>query len=243
MNAEPLQIDVVTLFPAMFKGFSEESMMRRAVRLGAVRLQVVDLRDFAQDARRTADDRPYGGGPGMIMKPEPLFEAIEALRTPGARVILMTPSGRPFNQARARRLARERHLILVCGHYEGIDERVRQALATDELSIGDYVLTNGTLPAAVVVDAVVRLLPGVLGGGEAATQDESFSGTLLEHPQYTRPPEYRCMRVPAVLQSGEHAAVAEWKQSAAARLTARQRPDLLGRANDAEEGCETGSGE
>ena len=243
MNAEPLQIDVVTLFPAMFKGFSEESMMRRAVRLGAVRLQVVDLRDFAQDARRTADDRPYGGGPGMIMKPEPLFEAIEALRTPGARVILMTPSGRPFNQARARRLARERHLILVCGHYEGIDERVRQALATDELSIGDYVLTNGTLPAAVVVDAVVRLLPGVLGGGEAATQAESFSGTLLEHPQYTRPPECRGMRVPAVLQSGDHAAVAEWKQSAAARLTARQRPDLLGRANDAEEGCETGSGE
>ena len=243
MNAEPLQIDVVTLFPAMFKGFSEESMMRRAVRLGAVRLQVVDLRDFAQDARRTADDRPYGGGPGMIMKPEPLFEAIEALRTPGARVILMTPSGRPFNQARARRLARERHLILVCGHYEGIDERVRQALATDELSIGDYVLTNGTLPAAVVVDAVVRLLPGVLGGGEAATQAESFSGTVLEHPQYTRPPEYRGMRVPAVLQSGDHAAVAEWKQSAAARLTARQRPDLLGRANDAEEGCETGSGE
>ena len=243
MNAEPLQIDVVTLFPAMFKGFSEESMMRRAVRLGAVRLQVVDLRDFAQDARRTADDRPYGGGPGMIMKPEPLFEAIEALRTPGARVILMTPSGRPFNQARARRLARERHLILVCGHYEGIDERVRQALVTDELSIGDYVLTNGTLPAAVVVDAVVRLLPGVLGGGEAATQAESFSGTLLEHPQYTRPPEYRGMRVPAVLQSGDHAAVAEWKQSAAARLTARQRPDLLGRANDAEEGCETGSGE
>jgi tRNA (guanine37-N1)-methyltransferase len=241
VSAEPLQIDVVTLFPAMFKGFSEESMMRRAVRLGAVKLQVVDLRDFAQDARRTADDRPYGGGPGMVMKPEPLFEAVEALRTPGARVVLMTPSGKPFNQARARRLARERHLILVCGHYEGIDERVRQALATDELSIGDYVLTNGTLPAAVVVDAVVRLLPGVLGGGEAATRDESFTDALLEHPQYTRPPEYRGMRVPAVLQGGDHAAVAAWKQAAAERLTARRRPDLLpGRTGEADGGREAG---
>lgn len=227
MSGEPVQIDVITLFPAMFKGFIEESMMRRAARLGAARIELVDLRDFAQDSRRTADDRPYGGGPGMVMKPEPVFEAVESLRRPGTRVILMTPAGRRFDQAQARRLARERHLILVCGHYEGIDERVRQALVTDELSIGDYVLTNGALPAAVVVDAVVRLLPGVLGGGEAATRDESFTENLLEHPQYTRPPVFRGMRVPAVLQGGDHEAVAAWRRERALRATARRRPDLL----------------
>ena len=222
-----MQIDVITLFPAMFAGFIGESMMRRAVKMGAVAIRTVDLRDFAQDSRRTADDRPYGGGPGMVLKPEPVFEAVEALRTPGARVVLMTPSGRRFDQKVARQLARVEHLILICGHYEGVDERVRTALATDELSIGDYVLTNGTLPAAVVTDAVVRLLPGVLGGGAVATQDESFTGNLLEHPQYTRPAEFRGMRVPATLQSGDHGEVDAWKRSQARRKTARRRPDLL----------------
>jgi len=224
---EPLQIDVLTVFPGMLRGFLEESMLRRAAKQGAVVFRTVDLRDFARDARRTADDRPYEGGPGMIMKPEPWFEAIEAVRTPGARVILMTPSGVTFRQAEARRLARARHLIFVCGHYEGIDERVREALVTDELSIGDYVLTNGVLPAAVVVDAVVRLLPGVLGGGEEATRDESFTEDLLEYPQYTRPAVYRGMSVPAVLQGGNHAEVDAWRARQALDRTARRRPDLL----------------
>jgi len=225
--SDPLQIDVLTVFPGMLRGFLEESMLKRAVAMGAVIFRTIDLRDFAHDARRTADDRPYGGGPGMMMKPELWFEAIETLRTPGARVILMTPSGQTFRQAKARQLAQEKHLILVCGHYEGIDERVRDALVTDELSIGDYVLTNGVLPAAVVADAVVRLLPGVLGGGEAATQDESFTEPLLEFPQYTRPAIYRGMAVPDVLQSGNHAEVAAWRKGQALDRTARQRPDLL----------------
>lgn len=225
--SEPLLIDVLTVFPGMLRGFLEESMLKRAVAMGAVIFRTIDLRDFAHDARRTADDRPYGGGPGMIMKPELWVEAIETIRTPGARVILMTPSGRTFRQAEARQLAQEKHLILLCGHYEGIDERVRNALVTDELSIGDYVLTNGALPAAVVADAVVRLLPGVLGGGEAATQDESFTEPLLEFPQYTRPAVYRGMAVPDVLQSGNHAEVAAWRKGQALDRTARQRPDLL----------------
>ena len=223
----PLKIDVLTVFPGMLRGFLEESMLKRAAKQGAVDFRTVDLRDFAHDARRTADDRPYGGGPGMIMKPELWFEAIEAVRTPGARVILMTPSGKTFRQADARRLAKAKHLIFVCGHYEGVDERVREALVTDELSIGDYVLTNGVLPAAVIVDAVVRLLPGVLGGGEEATRDESFTEGLLEFPQYTRPAVYRGMAVPAVLQNGNHAGVDGWRARQALDRTARRRPDLL----------------
>ena len=231
MKGAPMRIDVVTLFPAMFNGFAGESMMKRAVRMGAVDIRMVDPRDFARDARRTVDDRPYGGGPGMLMKPEPLFEAIESVLTPDARVVLMAPSGKRFDQAAARRLSRERHLVFVCGHYEGIDERVRESLVTETLSIGDYVLTNGTLPAAVVVDAVVRLLPGVLGGGEEATREESFTTNLLEYPQYTRPPVYRGMRVPEVLQDGDHEKVAAWRKSKALGLTRKRRPDLLGEDN------------
>jgi len=222
----PLRIDVITIFPGMLRGFLEASMLKRAARSGAVDVRVVDLRDFAHDARRTADDRPYGGGPGMILKPEPLFEAVEAVRTPAARVILMTPQGRRFDQQAARELARAGHLIFVCGHYEGVDERVRTALVSDELSIGDYVLTNGVLPAAVVIDAVVRLQPGVLGGGPEATRDESFSEGLLEHPQYTRPPDFRGLRVPPVLLSGDHAEVAAWRHREALDRTMRRRPDL-----------------
>jgi tRNA (guanine37-N1)-methyltransferase len=165
----------------------------------------------------------------MVMKPEPLFEAVESVRRPESRVILMTPQGRTFNQGEAERLARESHLVFVCGHYEGVDERVRTGLATDELSIGDYVLTNGVLSAAVVIDATVRLLPGVLGAGEIATKEESFSSGLLEYPQYTRPPEYRGMRVPEVLLSGHHGEIERWRRAQAEKRTLTRRPDLLDR--------------
>lgn len=223
----PLSIDVVTIFPGMLKGFIEESMLKRAVGMGAVAFRSVDPRDFTKDRHRTTDDRPYGGGPGMVMKPEPLFEAAESVLTPGARVILMTPQGRRFDQALAAELAQEEHLVFLCGHYEGVDERVRESLVTDEVSIGDYVLTNGVLPAAVVIDAVVRLIPGVLGAGSEAVEDESFSSGMLEYPQYTRPPEYRGMYVPEILRSGDHGRIAAWRRAQARQRTIERRPELL----------------
>ncbi len=222
-----MRIDVITIFPGMLEGFLGESMVKRARDMGIVDLRTVQLRDFTHDRHRSVDDRPYGGGPGMVMKPEPIFDAVASLSAPDARVVLMSPQGRPFTQATARDLAAEEHLIFVCGHYEGVDERVREALVTDEISIGDYVLTNGVLPAAVVIDAVVRLLPGVLGAGEAGHQQESFSEGKLEHPQYTRPPEYRGMRVPEVLLSGDHGAVEQWRRAQSKARTRARRPDLL----------------
>lgn len=222
-----MRIDVVTLFPAMFDGFVRESMMKRAIGLGAAQIRTIDPRDFARDARRTVDDTPYGGGPGMLLKPEPLFEAVESVMSPEAHVILMAPSGGRFGQADARRLSKEKHLVFVCGHYEGIDERVCDGLVDEVLSIGDYVLTNGTLPAAVVLDAVVRLLPGVLGGGEEATTSESFTENLLEYPQYTRPPVFRGMAIPKVLRDGDHRRIAEWKRQKSVERTRKHRPDLL----------------
>lgn len=222
-----LTIDVITIFPGMLKGFLEESMLKRAVLSGRVTFRTVDLRTFTRDTHRTTDDRPYGGGPGMVMKPEPLFEAVESVMTERSRVILMTPQGRPFDQAAAARLVRESHLVFICGHYEGVDERVRQTLVHDEISIGDYVLTNGVLAAAVVIDAAVRLLPGVLGG-DGATEEESFSDGLLEYPQYTRPADFRGMKVPDVLLSGDHAEIARWRKEQAEERTRRRRPDLLG---------------
>ncbi len=220
-----LQVDVITIFPGMLEGFLGESMLKRAARSGAVEFRLIDLRDFTTDRHRTTDDRPYGGGPGMVMKPEPVFAAVESVRTPVSRVILMTPQGRRFDQAAARELATASHLIFVCGHYEGVDERIRTGVATDEISIGDYVLTNGVLPAAVVIDSVVRLRPGVLGG-EGATVEESFSEGLLEYPQYTRPPEFRGMQVPDVLLSGDHEAVRRWRRERSIERTAQRRPDL-----------------
>jgi tRNA (guanine37-N1)-methyltransferase len=221
----PLAIDVITIFPGMLGGFLEESILKRAAAAGAVRFRTVDLREFTHDPHRSTDDRPYGGGPGMVMKPEPLFEAVESVRTPGARVVLMTPQGRRFGQGVAQELARERHLIFLCGHYEGVDERVRAHLATDEISIGDYVLTNGVLAAAVVIDAVVRLLPGVLGC-EGSIVEESFSGGLLEYPQYTRPAVFRDLKVPEVLLSGNHSEIRRWRAEEARRRTRARRPDL-----------------
>ncbi len=226
MNPRPLRIDVITIFPGMLKGFLEESMLKRASAMGAVDFRVIDLRDFTTDVHRTTDDRPFGGGPGMVMKPEPLFDAVESVASSEARVVLMTPQGRVFNQSVATELAAEQHLIFVCGHYEGVDERVRERLVTDEISVGDYILTNGALPAAVISDAVVRLLPGVLGG-EGATEDESFSDGLLEYPQYTRPAVFREMGVPDILRSGNHELIAEWRQEQAEVRTRSRRPDLL----------------
>ena len=221
-----MKIDVLTLFPAMFVGPLDESIIMRARKAGLLDLKIHQLRDWTQDRHKTVDDRPFGGGPGMLMKPEPLFAAVENLRREGTKVILLTPSGRKFSQAIARELAGQKDLLFVTGHYEGFDERVRENLADDELSIGDYVLTNGALPAMVIIDAVARLLPGVLGDDESS-RDESFSQGLLEYPQYTRPAEFRGMKVPDVLMSGNHAEIEKWRCEQARLRTNAVRPDLL----------------
>ena len=223
-----MKIDVLTLFPAMFAGPLDESILRRAREAGLLDLTIHNLRDYAHDRHKTVDDRPFGGGPGMLLKPEPIFEAVEKLARENTRVVLLSPSGRPFNQAVARELAQRDDLLLIAGHYEGFDERVREQLADDELSIGDYVLTNGALPAMVIVDAVTRLLPGALGDEESA-RDESFSPGApgLEYPQYTRPAEFRGMKVPEVLLSGNHAEIAKWRAGQARRRTEERRPDLM----------------
>jgi tRNA (guanine37-N1)-methyltransferase len=221
-----MKIDVLTLFPAMFAGPLDESIIGRARRAGLLQLSVHNLRDYAHDRHKTVDDRPFGGGPGMLLKPEPIFEAVEKLATENVRVILLSPAGRTFNQAIARQLAQAAELLIITGHYEGFDERVRERLAHDELSIGDYVLTNGALPAMVIIDAVTRLLPGVLGDDESA-QEESFSHGLLEYPQYTRPAEFCGMKVPDVLLSGNHAEIAKWRNEQSRQRTEERRPDLL----------------
>ena len=221
-----MKIDVLTLFPAMFAGPLDESIIMRARKKGLLDLKIHQLRDWTHDRHKTVDDKPFGGGPGMLMKPEPLFEAVESMKRADTKVILFSPSGRKFSQQIARELAQEKDLLLVTGHYEGFDERVREALADDELSIGDYVLTNGALPAMVVIDAVARLLPGVLGD-DASSSDESFSHGLLEYPQYTRPAEFRGMKVPEVLLNGNHAEIEKWRREQAKLRTQKQRPDLL----------------
>ena len=221
-----MRIDVVTLFPGMFAGPLDESIIKRARESGRLELAIHNLRDYTHDRHRTVDDRPFGGGPGMLLKPEPIFEAVEALRREQTRTVLLSPAGRLFTQAVARELTGSPHLVLVCASYEGVDERVRAALMDDEISIGDYVLTNGALPAMVMIDAVTRLLPGVLGHDESAA-DESFSGSGLECPHYTRPAEFRGMTVPEVLLSGNHAEIARWRAAQARQRTALRRPDLL----------------
>lgn len=223
-----MKINVLTLFPGMFSGPLDESIIGRARQSGRLELKIHNLRDWTHDRHHTVDDTPYGGGPGMVLKPEPLFEAVEDLCTrfeARPRVVLMSPAGRVFNQSVARELVGCPALLLVCGSYEGFDERVRENLADDEISVGDYVLTNGALPAMVIIDAVTRLLPGVLGD-DTSSRDESFSSGLLEYPQYTRPAEFRGWRVPEVLLSGNHAAIAEWRRAEASRRTAERRPDL-----------------
>jgi tRNA (guanine37-N1)-methyltransferase len=224
-----MRIDIVTLFPGMVTPVLAESMLGRAQTRGLVDIRVVNLRDYAGGRHRVTDDYQFGGGGGMVLKPEPLFAAVEALRTPGARVVLMDPRGRTFTHEVAGALARESHLILLAGRYEGVDARVAAGLADDAISIGDYVVTGGELPALVVTDAVTRLLPGVLGA-EGAAERESFADGLLEPPQYTRPEAYRGARVPAVLLSGDHARIARWRRVQAIWLTWRERPDLLATA-------------
>ncbi len=221
-----MKIDVLTLFPAMFAGPLDVSIVQRARTAGLLDLRIHNLRDYTHDRHKTVDDSPFGGGPGMVLKPEPIFAAVEKLTDERTRVVLMTPAGRPFNQALARELSGQEHLLLICGSYEGIDERVIETLVDDEISIGDYVLTNGGLPAMIVIDAVTRLLPGALGDDESS-HDESFSHGLLEYPHYTRPAEFRGMKVPEILLSGHHAEIEKWRAAQAAARTAQRRPDLL----------------
>ncbi len=220
-----MKVDVLTLFPGMFAGVMDESILRRAQEKRRLELTIRNLRDWTHDRHRTVDDEPYGGGPGMVLKPEPIFEALEELAGETTQVVMLSPQGQPFRQSKARELAGHEHLLMLCGAYEGFDERVR-SLVNHELSIGDYVLTNGALPAMVVIDAVTRLLPGVLGDNSSSAE-ESFSENLLEYPQYTRPADFRGMKVPEVLLSGNHGAVEEWRQEQAVERTAQRRPDLL----------------
>ncbi|MDE2715138.1 MAG: tRNA (guanosine(37)-N1)-methyltransferase TrmD [Verrucomicrobiota bacterium] len=220
-----MKVDVLTLFPAMFAGPLDESILRRARESGRLEMALHDLRDWTHDRHRTVDGTPYGGGPGMVLKPEPIFEAIDELATDTTQVVMLTPQGEPFRQATARRLSAHEHLLLLCGSYEGFDERIRTRVH-HEISIGDYVLTNGALPAMVVIDAVTRLLPGVLGD-DASSVEESFSENTLDYPQYTRPAEYRGLEVPEVLQNGNHAAIEQWRREQAEQRTRERRPDLL----------------
>jgi len=222
-----LEIDVLTIFPNMFPGPLGESITGRALAEGVARVRAVDVRSFSSDRHRTVDDYSYGGGPGMVMRAEPLVAAIESVRRPTSRLVLLTPTGRRFTQAVAHALAAESHLVLVCGRYEGIDERVRLATGAEELSIGDFVMTGGELAAMVVVDAVIRLMPGVLSSSDAwRDESHSFDG-LLEYPQYTRPVDFRGLRVPEELLSGHHARVAAWRRRQALERTRERRPDLL----------------
>ena len=222
----PLQIDLLTLFPRMLDGFLGESILGKGLERGLLSVKVHDLRQWTTDKHRTADDRPFGGGAGMVLKPEPVFAAIEQVQTPGCRRIYLTPDGVPLSPALAQELSREKHLVLLSGHYEGIDQRIRDQVIDQEISIGDYVLTNGTLAAAVLIDALCRFIPGVLGEEKSLTH-ESFTSKLLDFPQYTRPAEFRGMSVPEVLLSGNHVEIEKWRQARQREKTRQVRPDLL----------------
>jgi len=224
-----MKIHILTLFPDMFAGPFADSIIGRAVDQGLVEIDIYNIRDYTRDKHHVVDDSPYGGGPGMVLKPEPMFEAVEAVKGDGeVPVILLTPQGRLFNQTVAAELAGREEMVLVCGHYEGVDERVRQHLVTDEISIGDYVLSGGEFAAMVVVDAVVRQLPGALGS-EESVGDDSHSNGLLEYPQYTRPQSFRGWEVPQILLSGNHAEVERWRRGQSLKRTAERRPDLMER--------------
>jgi len=221
-----MKIDILTLFPKMFKGPFDESIIKRAQEKGLVEIKIHNLRKWAKDKHKTVDDRPFGGGVGMVLMIEPIYKALKELRQKDSRIILLTPQGKVFNQKLARKFSKEKHLIFICGHYEGVDERIREHLIDEEISIGDYVLTGGELPAMVVVDTIVRLIPGVLEKAEA-TKNESFSTKTLEHPQYTRPANFKGWQVPEVLLSGNHKKIAEWRKKKSLERTKKRRPDLV----------------
>jgi len=232
VSTPALRFDVFTLFPRTVEGPLEESIIRRAIDRGIVAVQVHDIRTWTHDRHRTADDTPYGGGAGMVMLAAPIVDGVEAVlgdELPAARVLVMTPAGRVFDQAMARDLASAQRVVVICGHYEGIDQRVIDVLGAEEVSIGDYVLTGGELAASVVIDAVARLVPGVIE--EASISEESHSSGLVEYPQYTRPQQYRGLEVPGVLLSGHHAQIAAWRRAESIRKTAAMRPDLLAKAD------------
>ena len=224
-----MQIDIITIFPGLFTGVFEAGIIYQARKKGLVKTQIIDLRNFTTDKRRTVDDRPYGGGDGMVLKPEPIFRAVEScrnqVRKPGY-VVLLTPQGNRFDQAKAKELSLKHHLILICGRYEGIDQRVADHLADEEISVGDFVLTGGEFAALLVVDAVTRLVPGVVGKGSSVLED-SFMNELLDFPHYTRPAEFRGWKVPEVLLSGDHEEVKRWREEQALKITKQRRPDLL----------------
>ncbi|OGX15352.1 MAG: tRNA (guanosine(37)-N1)-methyltransferase TrmD [Omnitrophica WOR_2 bacterium RBG_13_41_10] len=225
-----MRIDIITIFPKMFAPVLDESIIKRAQNKSKVKIYIHDLRDYSQDKHKKIDDHPFGGGAGMVMRPEPIFRAVEKIKSqvasPKSQVILLCPQGERLNQRLGQELAKYKHLILICGHYEGIDERVRKHLVNKEISIGDYVLTGGELPAMVLVDCLVRLLPGVLGD-KNSLKFESFEGNLLEYPQYTRPATFKGKTVPAILLSGNHKKIEEWRKKQAVRITKLKRPDLL----------------
>ena len=227
-----MRIDVLTIFPKMFDSVLGESIIKRARGKGVVEINIIDLRLFSTDKHRKVDDKPFGGGPGMVMNAEPFFEAVNYIRKKTkdsrlkTRTILLSPKGRRFNHGLAKKLSKYEHMVLLCGHYEGIDERVTSHLADEELSIGDFVLTGGELPAMVIIDSVVRLLPGALGDDDSS-KNESFSENLLEYPHYTRPADYKGMKVPDVLLSGDHEKIKEWRKKEAVKATKKKRPDLM----------------
>jgi tRNA (guanine37-N1)-methyltransferase len=225
-----MRIDILTLFPDICRAPLSASMMKRAQESGAIDLRIHNLRDWTSDKHHVVDDAPFGGGQGMVMKPEPIFAAVEDLQSKienrKSKIVLMSPTGRKFDQKVAMEFSEESHLIIICGHYEGVDHRVIEHLVDAEISIGDYVLTNGAIAAVILVDAVVRLLPGVLGDEQSAV-DDSFSGGMLEGPQYTRPSDFRGWKVPDILLSGNHGAIAKWRKEQARQRTQQNRPDLL----------------
>jgi len=226
-----MRIHVITIFPELFPAFLDAGIVGRAIRSGLAAVDIHDLRVFTHDRHRTVDDAPFGGGPGMVMRPEPLSEAIDSLSLGlGAPVVLLTPQGKQLTQREAERLSAQPEVAMICGRYEGVDERIRTNVATEEISIGDYVLTGGELPAQVMIDAMIRLLPGALGHGDVALVDDSHTSGLLQYPQYTRPADYQGQGVPDVLVSGDHAAIAAWRRQEALRRTFERRPDLLEKA-------------